>query len=888
MTRPSTPDVRITEALQPAAAVVNVGFAHPAPQGPSPLHGVAQALESLSSDLMAWGKKEQERQKEEDAIRGEALYQQHYADGIAEGIRTDQIPPNSSREFVNGYKRAMGSSAGFQFSTSIENEYAKSNLKTNPDPKAFDAWLRDQWKNRVTSDDPSVLRGVLPHIRQLHSNLYNKWQADVAQNTKYEALSSYGALAGSTIDAYNAEGLRNYAVTDLDGLGSTLDQIRDKGFATGLKREEIDQAMVDAITSKALTHRDPQLLKLLDRESAAGPKLSDTPYGRDKKAEAVKSLTSLFKQQTTEERLQQERDDKLAANTAKSRIADRLLKDPNAEISDDDLAPILKHDGNFKLDLLTWRKNVREGQIAEEPAKVQQVFEDLLKGGGEDTFWKAITSGTIKSPESMSRARSFMDIAAKNKAAPSKILETSAARSYVGNIEMLGQDSIFSKQSIMGVKAMTAGGREALNNYRYGLMKWQHDNPNATPLEQEEYAAKFGETIIKGLQASGEQGEYVKPAAVQKRIGDSPQAIPEPLTPEQARQLGRFNTPEDIEKVEAFAAKNNLTPQQAVEKLGRSMMKQYLPLPTGTMPPVQPLDTSSSVPDITASPPAQDMQAIIQGVTEYLQRNLPATMLPPSARAMVAPPVPMPPVQPMDDAPSTPASDQRTNGPRTSIDLPGGLGQIHLANISPENAEMVRSAVANLNLWGGSPRPQAQSQVASLGDQPTMPTINGKPVNSHLDLAKSLLGKNETDDRKALVAFFKSSMGSSINPATTPWCARFANAVLAASGQKGTGSDMARSFLNYGTKVDPAKAKPGDIIVFPRGSSKVFGHVGFVESVNAKDGTVRVLGGNQGGSAQKGGGVTVQSFPLSRALGVRRVTTQTVAALMADGNTAFA
>ena len=40
MTRPSTPDVRITEALQPAAAVVNVGFAHPAPQGPSLLFGL--------------------------------------------------------------------------------------------------------------------------------------------------------------------------------------------------------------------------------------------------------------------------------------------------------------------------------------------------------------------------------------------------------------------------------------------------------------------------------------------------------------------------------------------------------------------------------------------------------------------------------------------------------------------------------------------------------------------------------------------------------------------------------------------------------------------------------------------------------------------------------
>jgi uncharacterized protein (TIGR02594 family) len=166
--------------------------------------------------------------------------------------------------------------------------------------------------------------------------------------------------------------------------------------------------------------------------------------------------------------------------------------------------------------------------------------------------------------------------------------------------------------------------------------------------------------------------------------------------------------------------------------------------------------------------------------------------------------------------------------------------------------------------------------------------IDGKPVKSHLDLAKSLLGKNEQDDQKALVAFFKSSMGSSINPAITPWCARFANAVLAASGQKGTGSDMARSFLNYGSKIEPAKAKPGDIIVFPRGSSKIYGHVGFVQSVDVKTGTVKVLGGNQGGAAQKGGAVTVQTFPLDRALGVRRVTQQAVAALMADSNSAFA
>ena len=74
MARPPSPDVRITEALQPAAAVVNIGFSHPAAPAPSSLHGVAQALESLSGDLMAWGRKEEERRKEEDQIRGEAAF----------------------------------------------------------------------------------------------------------------------------------------------------------------------------------------------------------------------------------------------------------------------------------------------------------------------------------------------------------------------------------------------------------------------------------------------------------------------------------------------------------------------------------------------------------------------------------------------------------------------------------------------------------------------------------------------------------------------------------------------------------------------------------------------------------------------------------------------
>ncbi len=103
-----------------------------------------------------------------------------------------------------------------------------------------------------------------------------------------------------------------------------------------------------------------------------------------------------------------------------------------------------------------------------------------------------------------------------------------------------------------------------------------------------------------------------------------------------------------------------------------------------------------------------------------------------------------------------------------------------------------------------------------------------------------------------------------LDPNTTPWCAGFVNSVLNASGAKGTGSLAAKSYLNYGTKTDqPTK---GDIVVFNdlTGQNRPsHGHVGFVDHIDQKTGTVTVLGGNQGGA------VSVKTYPLSKVAGFR-------------------
>jgi TIGR02594 family protein len=100
-----------------------------------------------------------------------------------------------------------------------------------------------------------------------------------------------------------------------------------------------------------------------------------------------------------------------------------------------------------------------------------------------------------------------------------------------------------------------------------------------------------------------------------------------------------------------------------------------------------------------------------------------------------------------------------------------------------------------------------------------------------------------------------------------PWCAAFVGAVLADSGVEPTGSLLARSYLDWGDRVDLDAARPGDVVIFWRGRRDGWqGHVGFLAEPWGGTGTVKVLGGNQGDQ------VNVAGYDAGRVLGVRRAS----------------
>ena len=90
-----------------------------------------------------------------------------------------------------------------------------------------------------------------------------------------------------------------------------------------------------------------------------------------------------------------------------------------------------------------------------------------------------------------------------------------------------------------------------------------------------------------------------------------------------------------------------------------------------------------------------------------------------------------------------------------------------------------------------------------------------------------------------LVSQARRYLGTNPTGMSALWCARFMNMVLEKSGHRGTGSNMARSFANYGRRISGPRV--GAIAVMSRG--KRGGHVGIVSGID-KRGNPIVISGN--------------------------------------------
>lgn len=198
---------------------------------------------------------------------------------------------------------------------------------------------------------------------------------------------------------------------------------------------------------------------------------------------------------------------------------------------------------------------------------------------------------------------------------------------------------------------------------------------------------------------------------------------------------------------------------------------------------------------------------------------------------------------------------------------------------TPQTGGLMRQAAAAPSIvpegkltLPGAMSPEAQVSAGPSGLEP----VSEISAAGTLGTAEQFLGKSEGADRDVLNQFINQYFGP-FDVRTTPWCSAFTNAVLAKNGLPGTGSAMAKSFLNYGQEKwsqrnpDASAVRPGDIAVFDRGGSK--GHVAFVKSFSGN--SISVLGGNQSDASGGGGAVTVSTRSTNDLMSIRAVALAT-------------
>ena len=98
-------------------------------------------------------------------------------------------------------------------------------------------------------------------------------------------------------------------------------------------------------------------------------------------------------------------------------------------------------------------------------------------------------------------------------------------------------------------------------------------------------------------------------------------------------------------------------------------------------------------------------------------------------------------------------------------------------------------------------------------------------IEKHVTIALGELGQSEIpgdEDNPRISEYLKSVNQGSDDE--IPWCGAFINWCLEKAGYSGTKSGLAKSYLNWGYKIDTPIL--GAIAVFDRGKYKWQGHVG--------------------------------------------------------------
>lgn len=505
-------------ALRPQASPVDT-FTQPRQ---SALRDLAASLSVIDRPLRQFIDDRAKKQADEDHIRGEAAFYDNSAEDLAEGVRTGKIPAQYSPNFVKGWKNARGNVTGNDLKADFAVAFDEWEGKNSEDPEAFDQFLEDFLRERIGTDDPAVLAGLMPHVREIVANGNARYTAYRHERTYEGSLDANVAGALQDVDELNKEGLATEEGTNYPVVFQKIAEKRAAFVASGGRPEDFDKSMVDAMSVKVLTTRDPGLLAWFDQKIPGKDyTYGDSPYGAKVKAETVSSLEVIARTSDTEDRQRQKAADEKAKDDAHRAAVELLSQDPTAPIPAELLAAGSKVDPTFKVRIEEWRKNLGTGFT--DPKRLRDVYAAILGGGGFKAVQAAASAGVFGRPEDLTAAYTFAKSFEDNEDRITETMRSAVAEQVLKDIDIRtkGKDEV----SLDPISGMSDEGYEATFDFRRRVQEWVIANPDATLIETSGAVTKIGKAIMDRIVLPAGEDEETG-ARVYNRAPDMPFANP--------------------------------------------------------------------------------------------------------------------------------------------------------------------------------------------------------------------------------------------------------------------------------------------------------------------------------------------------------------------------
>ncbi len=521
MAREAYRGVELTEALRPVASPVDTFVQAQVPSRDTNLQDLARSLTGLGGSLQSLVGKRDAEAEENDRIRGRAAFWESNGTGAAEAVSKGLMPAQASPAYMRGWKETEGAVAGAQLQEKFSAAYDTWEGKASTDPNAFAGFLGGFLKDNIKTQDPDVLRGLLPQVEQLRANWQNRHIGDVSRAAQQGYTTAMAARGDQLIDQANTAGLASKTGTDYAKVFGELEGIRADGLRRGANEAQTDEKLIDTITAAAISKRDPKLLDFLDRKVPGKDYAwGNTPYGREAKQKTVEALEVMGRRSIAEDE-KRRREEKADLKDSVTRDSIRWALDhPKEPVPEELLARGEKLDPEFRLNVLRNRKRIEDDRTTSDPDELRGLSEEiLLRGGGVQAVQRALDRGVFRNRGDLEHA--FKLAEGMKEAAPQLDVLTKS-QSYRDLTATIKKRTAGKKDAgkYFDDGSFTSEGLQAMADLNMQALQWVKANPNAGAIDQAKALTEIGAGILKRI----EQLEFMGEIGYDRQGLDTPNA----------------------------------------------------------------------------------------------------------------------------------------------------------------------------------------------------------------------------------------------------------------------------------------------------------------------------------------------------------------------------